>query len=207
MIATCKVESENEEACHKVRVQSSVTTKPVKGAMELGNKIAKLMATLTRAGQGNSPSSTPHSPRQRGHGRRLMDRNTSGCPSSHNGQTGLGQTASAHSVSAGYGTGTISQSQGSKDNQGSTSNRKDPSSLQCFRCQGWVHMAQECATPAKTLNQSGGNWGNVAHPPAAPAATANSRPPAFPHWPWMKIDHPESGTKERMTRGHPCSFS
>ena len=36
-------------------------------------------------------------------------------------------------------------------------NRKDTSSLQCFRCQGWGHMAWECAIPAKTLNQSGGN--------------------------------------------------
>ena len=36
--------------------------------MELGNQIAKLMAALTRAGQGNSLSSAPNSPRQRGCG-------------------------------------------------------------------------------------------------------------------------------------------
>ena len=32
-------------------------------------------------------------------------------------------------------------------------------------------MAQECATPAKTLNWSRGNQGNAAQPPPAPAAT------------------------------------
>ena len=172
MITAHKVESENKEAHDKVRARSAVTTKPVEGTMELGNQIAKLMAALTRAGQGNSPSSAPNSPRQRGHGRGWMDRNTPSCPNSHNGQTGLAQTASPHSISASCGMGTTSQyqgqnAQGSKDNQGSTSIRKDPSSLQCFRCQGWGYMAWKCATTAKTLNQSGGNWGNVTQPPAS----------------------------------------
>ena len=162
MIAACKTESENEEAHDKVKARSAVTTEPVEGTTELANQIAKLMATFTRAGQGNSPSSTPNSPRQRGSGKGWMDRNTPGHPSSHNGQTGLGQTTSAHSISASHGTGTTSQgqgqnTQGSKDSQGSTSNRKDPSSLQCFRCQGWGLMAWECTTAAKTLNQSRGN--------------------------------------------------
>ena len=77
---------------------SSVTTKTVDGANELGNQIARLMAALTRAGQGNSPSSTPNSPRHRGHGRGRTDRNTSSHPKSYNGQTGLGQAASAPQV-------------------------------------------------------------------------------------------------------------
>ena len=55
--------------------------------------------------------------------------------------------------------------------------RKDPSYLQCFRCQGWGHMAWECPTPAKTLNQSGGSEGMWPNPPPVPATTANSRPP------------------------------
>ena len=59
------------------------------------------------------------------------DRTTSSHPNSHNGQTGPGQTASAHSVSAGHGTGATVQSQrnaqGLKDSQGSISNKKDPS--------------------------------------------------------------------------------
>ena len=71
------------------------------------------------------------------------------------------ETASANCVSAGHGTGTAGQGQGnalgSKDGQGSTSNKKDPSSLQCFQCQGWGHMAQECATPARLLNQTRGD--------------------------------------------------
>ena len=48
MIAAHKVESENEEACDKVRARSTMTTEPVEGTMELGNQIAKLMITLTR---------------------------------------------------------------------------------------------------------------------------------------------------------------
>ena len=56
MIAAHKAESENEEAHDKVRARSAMTTEPVEGTMELGNQIAKLMATLTWPGQGNSPA-------------------------------------------------------------------------------------------------------------------------------------------------------
>ena len=156
MITAHKVESENEEACDKVRARSAMTTEPVEGTTELGHHIAKLMAALTRAGQGNSPASTPNNPRQRGQVRRQMDRSTSGCPSSHNDLTGLGQAALVCSTYLGCGTGiTTSRGQG-QNAQGSkegTTNRQDPSFLQCFRFQGWGHMAQECTTPAKTLNQ------------------------------------------------------
>ena len=91
MIAAHKVESENEEAQDKVRARSAMTTDAVEGTTELGHQTAKLMATLTRAGQGNSPACTPNSPRQRGHKRGWMDRSTPGHPSSYNGQTGLGK--------------------------------------------------------------------------------------------------------------------
>ena len=130
-----------------------------------------MMATLSGAGQGNSPASTPNSPRQRGHGRGQMDRSTPGCPSSHNGQTGLGQTTLGCSTSTGHGTGiTISRdqgqnNQGAKDRQEGTANRRDPSSFQCFRCQGCCHMAQECPTPAKALNQYGGELRECGHSP------------------------------------------
>ena len=107
------------------------------------------MAALTRAGQGSSPSSASNSPRHRGHGRGQMDRNTPSHPNTQNDQTGLEQTALVHSVTAGCGTWTTGQSQGngqgSKDSQGGTSNRKDISSLQYFRCQGWGHMVWEFA--------------------------------------------------------------
>ena len=49
--------------------RSAVTAEPVEGTTKLGNQIARLMAALTRAGQGNSPSSAPNSPRDRGHRR------------------------------------------------------------------------------------------------------------------------------------------
>ena len=140
MVAVCKAESKNEEAQDKVWARSAVTIELVEGTTDLGNQMARLMAALIRAGQGNSPSSTPNSPRHKGRGRVRMDRSTPSHPNSHNGQTGLGQTASACSTSAGHGTGTTGQNQGntqgSKDGQGSISNKRDPSSLQCFRCQG-----------------------------------------------------------------------
>ena len=78
-----KAKSKNEEAHDKVRARSAVTTKPVKGTTELAKQIAKLMAALTRAGQGNSPGSAQIAP-DTGHGRRWMDRSTPGCPNSHN---------------------------------------------------------------------------------------------------------------------------
>ena len=59
---------------------------------ELGDQVARLMAALTRAEQDSCPASAPNSPRHRGHGRGWTDRNTPVCLSSHNGQTGLGQT-------------------------------------------------------------------------------------------------------------------
>ena len=70
VIAAHKAETENEEVCNKVRSRSAMTTEPVEGMT---------------AGQGNSPTSAPNSPRQRGCGREWMDRNTSGHPNSCNG--------------------------------------------------------------------------------------------------------------------------
>ena len=83
-----------EETKEKVKVRSAATTEVVSGSKELGDQIARLMAALTRAEQGGHPASAPNSPRHRGHGRGWMDKNTPVCPSSHNGQTGLGQTTS-----------------------------------------------------------------------------------------------------------------
>ena len=171
MVAARKVESEMEDAKEKVRARSSTTTKVTDSSKELGDQITRLMATLTRAEQGTHPASTPNSPRHRGHGRGWTDSNTPACPSSHNGWTGLGQNTSAHSSSAASRVATTSQSRGSTQAltgaQGNAQNMKDSSTLQCFRCQGWGHMARECATPAKPLNKDGGNQGNVVKPPAS----------------------------------------
>ena len=153
MITACRAECENEEAHDKVRSRSAMITEPVEGTTELGNQITRLMAALTRAKQGNCPASAPISPRQRGHGRGWMDRSTPNCPSSHNGQTGLGQTASAHSVSVSHGTATTTSRAQGQNTQGSkevTINRKYSSSPTVLQLLGWGHMAWECATPAKT---------------------------------------------------------
>ena len=80
MIAANKAENKNKEAHDKVRARSAVTTESVEGTTELGNQIAKLMAGLTTAGQGNSPGSVQIAP-----DREAMDRNTPGHPKSHNG--------------------------------------------------------------------------------------------------------------------------
>ena len=139
MVMACKAESEMEEAKDKVRARSAVTTEVVDGSKELSNQITKLMAALTRAEQGNGPVSAPNSPSHRGHGRGWMDRKTPTHPSSHNGQTGLSQTTSAHSSSASSRVGTVHQGRGnnqrSNDGQGNVQNMKDPSLPQCFRCQ------------------------------------------------------------------------
>ena len=74
MVTSCKAESEMEEAKEKVRARSATATEVVDGSKELGNQITRLMATLTRAEQGNCPASAPNSPRHRGHGRGQTDR-------------------------------------------------------------------------------------------------------------------------------------
>ena len=138
MITTHKVESKAKEAHDKVRARSAVTTEPVKGTMGLGNQIAKLTVTLTTAGQGNTPPVPQTAPDREAVGE---DGWTAWSPKLPQWATGLGQTATACSIYDSHGTGTTSQvqgqnAQGSKDSQGNTSNRKDPISLQCFRCQG-----------------------------------------------------------------------
>ena len=55
MVTAHKAESEMEEAKEKVRARSSAATEVVDGSKELGNQIARLMAALTRAEQGNHP--------------------------------------------------------------------------------------------------------------------------------------------------------
>ena len=170
MVATRKAESEMEDAKEKVRSRSSAATEVTNGSKELGDQIARLMATLKRAEQGTHPATTQNSPRHRGCGRGQMDRNTPVCPHSHNGHTGLGKNTAACSSSAVSRVTTASQDRGSTlaptGAQGNAQNVKDSSGLQCFRCQGWGHMARECATLAKPLNKDGRNPGNAVKPPA-----------------------------------------
>ena len=56
MVTTHNVESEIKEIQDKVRTRASIATDPGEGMAELGQQIAKLMATMTKAGQGSNPS-------------------------------------------------------------------------------------------------------------------------------------------------------
>ena len=97
-----------------------------------------------------------------------MDRNAPNHPSSHSGWTGLVQTTSAHGTSVGHSASATYTGAPDLKAQGSTrgiSGRKEPGSLQWFRCQGWGHMAWECATLAKSLNLVGGTEGMQPNPP------------------------------------------
>ena len=99
MVTARKAESKSEDAKEKVKAQSSAATEVSDSSKELGNQIARLMATLNRVEQGVHPASAPNSPRHRGHWRGRMDRNTPVHPSSHIGWTGLGQNTFACSSS------------------------------------------------------------------------------------------------------------
>ena len=162
VVAARRAESETEET--KVKARSAATTEVPSGSKELGDQIARLMAALTRAEQSSHSASAPSSPRHRGHGRGWTDRNTSVHPNSHNGQTGLGQT-SACSSSIVNKTSAKSPHKGNKNMQTSVQGGTQ-GTQQCFRCQGWGHMARECTTPAMQLNREGETQGNAVKPPS-----------------------------------------
>ena len=63
------------------------------------------MASLTKAGQGNNPSSAPSIPQERDCGRGCNGSSTPSCPNSHNGRSGPAHTTPAHSLPTGYGVG------------------------------------------------------------------------------------------------------
>ena len=131
-----------------------------------------------------------------------MDRNTPTHSSSHNGQTGLGQTTSAHSSSTASWVDTVPHGKGDTQTPNGAQNTRDSISLQCFRCQGWGHMAGECVTLAKTLNKDRGTQGNVFKPPVV----AVNKLATFPSWPQTKSEPNEGSQEERATRSHPTPF-
>ena len=155
VVAVRRAESETEET--KVKARSAATTEVPAGLKELGDQIVQLMAALTRAEQSIYSASAPNSLRHRGHGRGQTDRNTSVCPNSGNGWIGLGQT-STRSSSVVNKTSAKSPHKRSQDMQTSAQGGTK-GAQQCFRCQGWGHMAQECTTPAAPLNREGGPKG------------------------------------------------
>ena len=152
----------------KSRPDSAAATEVPSGLKELGDQIVRLMAALIRAEQSTCSASAPSSPRHGGCGRGWTDRHTPVHPNSHNGWTGLGQTSacgssivksSAKSPCKGSQNMQTSVQSGMQGAQGS-------SSLQSYRCQGWGHMARECATPVMQLNREGGTWRNAVKPPS-----------------------------------------
>ena len=158
MVATQKAESENDEIQNKVRARAAVTTDS--GVIGATDCQTDGCPDQCRAAAQPVPQTAPEREAMR---RGWTNRGTSSCTSSHNCQTGLGQTVPDHSTPTGFGTGTtISRNQG-QGSQGTntrcecTVNRRDNNSLQCFRCQGWGHMAQEWPIPDAAINQSGGN--------------------------------------------------
>ena len=80
--------------------------------------------------------------------------------------------------------------QAQKGTQGGAQSTRDSNTLQCFRCQGWGHMARECATPAKTLNKEGGPRGMQSNPPP----TTHSKFATFPLWPQTKTNPSKGST-------------
>ena len=62
MVTAHKAESKNEEIWDKVRARATVDTDLAEEMGELGQQIAKFMMALTKAGQGNNPSSAPSTP-------------------------------------------------------------------------------------------------------------------------------------------------
>ena len=166
VVVARRAESEMEET--KVKAQSAAATEVPTGSKELGDQIVRLMAALTRAEQSTHSVSAPSSPRHRGCGRGRTDRQTSVCPNSHNGWTSLGQmSACSSSVVKSSAESPCKGNQNVQTGgQGNPQGARGSSSLQCYRCQGWGHMARECATPVTPLNREGGTWGNAVKPPS-----------------------------------------
>ena len=162
VVTASRAESETEET--KVKARSAAATEVPSGSKELGDQIVRLMAALTRVEQSSHSASAPSSPRHRGCGRGQTDKNTSVCPNSHNGQTGLGQT-SACSSSIVNKTSAKSLHKRNQNMQTSVQGGTQ-GAWQCFRCQGWGHMARQCTTPAMQLNREGGTQGNAVKPPS-----------------------------------------
>ena len=151
----------------KVKARSAAATEVPTGSKELGDQIARLMAALTRAEQSTCSVSAPSSPWHRGRGRGRMDRQTPVHPNSHNGRTSLGQTSACSSsvIKASAESPRKGNQNAQTGGQGNPQGARGSSSLQCYRCQGWGHMARECATPVAPLNREGGTQGNAVKPP------------------------------------------
>ena len=100
-----------------------------------------------------------------------MDRTSSSCPNSHNGQTGLVQTASACSVSAGCGTETTGQSQGNaqgpRDGQGSVFKQEGPQFTPVFLMSRLGSHGLGVCYPSQAIKPDWGEPRECSPPPAS----------------------------------------
>ena len=181
------------------------TTKPVEGTTKLGNQIARLMAALTRAGQGNNPAVLQIA----------LDTETIG----EDGQTGtllvtptpiMGKLVWDRQPQSTSYLLVVAQGLQVKARKMPKYPKIPTEALQMGRTPvpysasgakvGVTWLGN--VPPQQTLNPSGGTEGMWPYP-----LPTNRRPPAFPHWPQTKANHTQRSTKERMTKGHPCPFS
>ena len=169
--AAHQAESEMEETKERVKARSAASTEVVSGSKELGDQIARLMAALTRVEQGSHPASAPNSPRHRSCGRGQADRNTPICPSSHNGQTWPGSNGFCLQFLSCKQRKLWSSMKGEYMDiewcTGWCSEHKGLQLVTMLQMPDWGHMARECTTPAKTLNQDRGTKGNAVKPPSS----------------------------------------
>ena len=162
------------------------------------------MAALTRAEKDNHPTSTPNSPRQRGHGRGWMDRSTLGCPTSHNDWTGAGTDClSLKCICQTWHRDHHYWRSGTKHTRvtGGTSNRKDPVPSNSSGAKvgaTWLGMCH----PGDLTPIWGGTEGMWPIPPTSTSlqqptvGTQHSLPDPEPN-------HNKGGSKERTARGLP----
>ena len=134
----------------KVKTRSAAATEVPSGLKELGDQLARLMAALTRAEQSTRSARVTQQPKAQGSWERT-DRQAHSCAAQTPTMVGLAWAKPlltapplSNPVPNPHARGIkicrTSIQSGMQGAQGS-------SSFQCYRCQGWGHMARECTTP------------------------------------------------------------
>ena len=162
VVTACRAESKTEETKDRVKARIATATEVASGSIELGDQIARFMSALTRVDQGSCPASLPNSPRQRvqGTGRPLSTPVPTmvrlACVKLLPFPVPLLQTEKSAEL----------QWRGNIWAQGGSQSTRDSNTLQCFRCQGWGHMAKGVCHSSQNVKQGGGIQGNAVKPPS-----------------------------------------